>query len=405
MQQDLLSHNPLRRLRQLVPAPFFLRALLLLALGGGCMAVVFLHLAALPAATTALRLWFWYAVVLLLGNGYLLLVYPVRESFAFPQGRSHPILFTLVALAYGVEFFLLRTGLAAGANPWLMAFTAFLPACTASGLAWAPALGLVVVGSLVLKLALAAYTGLDFFVLVLLAQLVVLILFKALIEEFHQRTLLNLSLAELQATRHLLEQSVAQSTRQQVARDLHDELGHLVTRLHLNLQHYLTQQSTADPLLKETAGLLQELQQQVRNIALQLRQNPTFDLKGTLQALAQAIAKPRITLHLNELEDDCPAAIGEVLFRISQEAITNCLRHSNATHINLRIQHTDGRYQLEIEDNGTLGTQPAAGSGLAGLRERVTALNGELNFHAGANGFLIQATLPESQNAPLPAAD
>jgi signal transduction histidine kinase len=84
------------------------------------------------------------------------------------------------------------------------------------------------------------------------------------------------------------------------------------------------------------------------------------------------------------------------LYRIVQEALNNAARHSGAERVRIQISETDGALQAQIVDDGA-GFDPEAprsGFGLAGMRERVVLLNGELEIASSADGTRVSAALP-----------
>lgn len=395
---------PLRRLRDLVPGYFLARTLLLLLLGLSIIGLMGLHLFSLPDANNTRLLYGAYGVVSMLANGYLILWYPLREAEDIPGQHTHPLLLLLVALSLALALATVHASAGHGADTQLMAFSLLLPACSAAGLRWAQATVLLSLSGIATLVLLAPLSGLSFAALLVVSQFVTLLLFKSMIEEFQNRLQLDLNLAELQATQALLKQSVAQSTRHAIARDLHDELGHLVTRLHLCLQALQT--STAPGLPWQQANeLLEALRLQIRAIALQLRQSSTFELRETLNLLGQSVTRPVIQWDLAQLPEHCPAPQGEVIFRLCQEAITNCLRHSNASHLHIQVRQQSGALLIRVGDNGDHAGPVVPGSGLAGLQERLATLGGTLTFPTHERGFTLEARLPVTSHDQIPAAD
>jgi signal transduction histidine kinase len=97
-----------------------------------------------------------------------------------------------------------------------------------------------------------------------------------------------------------------------------------------------------------------------------------------------------------------PAPFDLAAYRIAQEALTNVIRHAAATTVWIRVTYGAGDLRLRVEDDGRgvpVGEPAGGGSGIAGMRERLAALGGEL--HTGARpggGFQVAARLP----LPLP---
>lgn len=393
--------QPCQRLLAIVPAYFLMRALLLLLLGLCCVALLFAHLQTQAVSTATLLAFILFVVTLLLANAYLILWYPLQEAGNAPNHSRHPVLFMLAGLSLTLALLVLYSGSQQGADARILAFGLLLPACSAAGLRWTWAIALLSLAALATLSLLTPHTGWLFALLVLASQFVTLILFKSMIEEFQNRRLLDLNLAELQAAQALLHQNAVHATRHAIARDLHDELGHQVTRLHHCLQGLQRQ----DGNWQQAGELLATLHRQIRAIALQLRQSPVFELQDTLALLGQSIARPSITWTLDNLPSQCAVPQGEALFRLCQEAITNCLRHSNASHMHIRIHRTSAGFHVRAEDNGNCQGPITPGNGLSGLRERVETLGGELTFAAHEGGFVLEARLPESHHDAHRTAD
>lgn len=93
-----------------------------------------------------------------------------------------------------------------------------------------------------------------------------------------------------------------------------------------------------------------------------------------------------------------PATIDVVIYRIAQEAITNCLKHAGlGAEVDLRIRYLASDIELELSDNGNGSRRASAGSGLGqqGMRERVAAVGGRIEIGPRTRGgYLVRATIP-----------
>ena len=90
--------------------------------------------------------------------------------------------------------------------------------------------------------------------------------------------------------------------------------------------------------------------------------------------------------------------IQHTVFRLVQEAVTNSLKHSDASHIRVDIDTGgDGNIEVSVTDNGGSShrstTIPQFGNGLTGMQERIRALTGVLEVHAG-DGWRVSASIP-----------
>lgn len=206
---------------------------------------------------------------------------------------------------------------------------------------------------------------------------------------------------ELLATRELLAQSSRHSERLRIARDLHDTLGHHLTALILQLE-VASHQSPAPARQKveQALALGRLLLADLRNAVSELRDADDVDLHAALQMLAQNTPGLQIDLGLAlPVVKDMQRA--EVLLRCAQEGLTNCLRHSGGSHCEIALQQQDEQLVLTLQDDGRSATprRIVPGNGLAGMRERVTALGGSVSWQAGTAGFVLQVRLPAEHTA------
>ncbi len=182
--------------------------------------------------------------------------------------------------------------------------------------------------------------------------------------------------------------------RRHLAREIHDELGQLLTGLSLNLK--LCQQAVPndpqvahDRLAKANAVVRQTIEQSHRLIA-DLRP-PILDdlgLAPALQAeLNQRLAPLDIAAHLDTEGDveRLPADMRTATFRIVQEAITNVIRHANARQVYVRLQRAADGLTVTVEDDGVglpngdlRGSDGCEALGILGMQERAGALGGRL---------------------------
>ena len=202
--------------------------------------------------------------------------------------------------------------------------------------------------------------------------------------------------ADLLATRALLADSARDAERVRVARELHDVAGHKLTAMKLNLRAL-----AADPALAQheeiavAQQLSAELLDDLRNVVQALRDAHGLDMHTALRALAAPMPRPLLQLEIDEQVHIADPVIAETLLRVVQEAMTNAARHADASLLSVSLQLRDGRIVLGIEDDGRLRGPLREGNGLAGMRERVAAVDGHLRVETTAHGSLrLQADLP-----------
>lgn len=201
--------------------------------------------------------------------------------------------------------------------------------------------------------------------------------------------------AQLQATQALLGETVRASERMRIARDLHDSIGHHLTALNLHLDLALRQSAPAAPASLQTSReLAQGLLAEVRGVVGAARQERGVGVEAALRLLCAGIPAPAIALTIDERVGACSPATAHALFRCVQEAITNAVRHADASRLTIDIAHDGTQILVDIADDGRGGAAPE-GNGLAGMRERVTEQGGTLRIEsAPGQGLRLSMTLP-----------
>ena len=219
-------------------------------------------------------------------------------------------------------------------------------------------------------------------------------------------TLTNIELrAQLEKNQQLAIKmvNVQESERKHLSQELHDELGQNLTAFKTDLAVLtsMTDQSVSAIVttLKQNANSMYD---SVYHLMHYLRPRELDEL-GLAKALSQGKFKSlmhkekvRYITHLciNEaIRDEHQIAI----YRICQEAITNCIKHSCASELVISLDSNSDLITLIIQDNGNVATTAShsGGYGLAFIDERVTALGGQCSF-SNEQGFTINATFPIS---------
>ncbi|MDO9318520.1 MAG: histidine kinase [Gammaproteobacteria bacterium] len=201
---------------------------------------------------------------------------------------------------------------------------------------------------------------------------------------------------ELVATRELLLQSSRQSERLRIARDLHDLLGHHLTALILNLEvaTHLTE-GKGQQKVEQALALGKLLLGDLRTAVSELREDDAIELLQALTTLVQDTPRLQIELAL-QTQTVNDVRIAETILRCTQEALTNCLRHSDATRCDIDLRSEAGSLTLTVQDNGSAVASIRAGNGLKGMAERVRQLGGAVMWLAGSTGFQLTVVLPDA---------
>jgi len=198
--------------------------------------------------------------------------------------------------------------------------------------------------------------------------------------------------------------------RRKFSRELHDSLGQYLVGVKMNLELYADQANGA--YLTEAMQLLGEAIAETRTIS-HLLHPPLLDEAGFssaarwyLEGFAQR-SGIEVKVDLPEDARRLPRPLALGLFRVLQESLTNIHRHSGSTKAEIALTILRDRVMLKVRDYGkgiapeTLDVFRAiginSGVGLAGMRERVRELGGQLTIEACAPGILISASLPLSE--------
>lgn len=218
----------------------------------------------------------------------------------------------------------------------------------------------------------------------------------------------------LQDNRELARRTLAvqEEERKHLARELHDELGQYLNAIKLDARSIEGEGADAETTrtARRIAASADHVYGVVSGLVRRLRP-AALDELGLLAALEACVGQwrqthPTLQVHLiarGEL-DDLGETLNLAIYRIVQEGLTNCVRHAAASRIEIslfRESASPGRILLEIRDDG-VGLQEgfAAGSGLAGMRERVQVLGGEFRWLSEAGeGVTIRAELPTGEKA------
>ena len=205
---------------------------------------------------------------------------------------------------------------------------------------------------------------------------------------------------------------VREAERTRMARRIHDELGHAMTDLKLDLAWLarrltdagITARSAIRKRISAMSRRVESEAQAVRRIATELRP-PVLDALGLAAAIEwqtrefQQRTQIQCTVEVSHVLPELDGPRVTALFRAFQEILSNVAGHAQATRVEVRLTEQAGRLVLQVRDNGR-GITPAEQSnpnalGLLGMRERAAALGGEVAFEGVSNrGTLVTVAIP-----------
>ena len=227
-----------------------------------------------------------------------------------------------------------------------------------------------------------------------------------LAETFAARAAVAVDLSERVASDALRRVVSAQELeRQRLARELHDETGQALTSILLGLKR--VEDATSASEASEAAGELRDLVvstlQDVRRLAVELRPKALddFGLVSALERLVETFQEQtgiEVDLEPRLGEDRLPFDVETTLYRITQEALTNVVKHAQAKHVSIVLTRRDGSVSAVIEDDGRGFSSVSSnedGLGLLGMRERISLVGGRLDVESSpGSGTTLSIEVP-----------
>ena len=220
------------------------------------------------------------------------------------------------------------------------------------------------------------------------------------------RTLGQLS----QDNRRLLRKivSLQDDERQDIARELHDELGPLLFGIRANTIALVENASQAGAALETSAqGILQSVEAlQYANRRILDRLRPLYiqelGLERSIDTLLQNARSQapglKLTAHITPELNEVDGLLSQTVYRVIQEAVTNVLRHANAHAMAVTAIRQGRELTIEVSDDGIgFAADQVLGRGLTGMQERVRALSGTLELLREKGRTWIRCRLPTDQ--------
>ncbi|HSF61531.1 MAG TPA: PAS domain S-box protein [Gaiellaceae bacterium] len=202
---------------------------------------------------------------------------------------------------------------------------------------------------------------------------------------------------ELRASRARLVVA-ADEARQELERNLHDGAQQRLVALSVSLR-LAESKLDADPAAassiltsarEELAQALSELRELARGI-----HPAVLTDRGLGPAVEGLVARTPVPVEVDVCSGRLPAAVEAASYYVVAEALTNVAKYSNASGASVEVTREDGRVVIQVTDDGTGGADPARGSGLRGLADRVAALDGVLSVESAVGqGTRVRAEIP-----------
>jgi signal transduction histidine kinase len=189
------------------------------------------------------------------------------------------------------------------------------------------------------------------------------------------------------------------AARRRIERDLHDGAQQRLVALALDLRLARSKldkdPTTAAELLDASIAELAQATDELRELARGIHPAVLTD-RGLGPALEALATRAPLPVELESLPvERLPESVEAAAYFVVAEALTNVAKYAAATHAEVSVERTNGKLVVEVRDDGVGGADPAAGSGLRGLADRVAALDGRLEVSSpGGSGTLVHAEVP-----------
>jgi signal transduction histidine kinase len=206
----------------------------------------------------------------------------------------------------------------------------------------------------------------------------------------------SLTLENERLARRIVESSDA--ARRRIERDLHDGAQQRLVSLALTLQLLATRLDGDPEAARQLAAARAELDQaldELRELARGIHPSVLSD-RGLAAALEGLAGRAPVPVELAATpQERLPERVESASYFVVAEALTNVAKYANASRVTVTVTRADGRVLVEVADDGVGGADPARGSGLRGLLDRVSALGGTLEVESPpGSGTTVRAAIP-----------
>ena len=222
-----------------------------------------------------------------------------------------------------------------------------------------------------------------------------------------ERLTLELEEANLQLAAYATqaEELAMTQERNRLAREIHDNLGHYLTIVNVQIEAAKVVMDSDPTRALEAMNKAQELTQKgltrVRESVAALRESPVSN-RSLGEAIASLVEEARSAGIVTEFRvAGEPLAlehkIALAIYRAAQEGLTNVRRHARASRVDVLLDFQPSEVRLEVKDNGVGAAETGGGFGLLGIRERMQLLGGRLEISTEVGkGFCLTASVPMS---------
>jgi signal transduction histidine kinase len=199
---------------------------------------------------------------------------------------------------------------------------------------------------------------------------------------------------EIRASRERIVEA-ADEERRRLQRRLHEGPESRLERISelLSSAKEVTATGPGESIAKAEAQL-SKIRDDLRRLALGLHPGGLSE-RSLAEALASLVADASLATELEVLAHGVPPSIAACVYFVCAEAIANASKHASADLVRISVVAGEDRVTVEIEDDGVGGADPARGTGLRGLRDRIEALGGTLSVQSSeGRGTRLAAVIP-----------
>jgi signal transduction histidine kinase len=202
--------------------------------------------------------------------------------------------------------------------------------------------------------------------------------------------------------------------RKSLSRELHDEVGQTLTAIGIDLANVLSTKAAVPDTLRtrveDAKRLNTDAMRVIRDLAMGLRPSMLDDLglEPALEWQGREFSRHTgvpATVEVDGSLEGLPESHRTCIYRVVQEALTNCAKHANATKVVVRVHGQPDCVEVTIRDNGVgfnPAVRPRAGLGLLGLTERVQELEGRINISSQPQkGTMLRVHIPVPHGAAV----
>lgn len=190
--------------------------------------------------------------------------------------------------------------------------------------------------------------------------------------------------------------------RNRIAREIHDNVGHMLTRsiLQVGAIKTINQNENLVSPLDDLHSTLNTAMTSIRSSVHDLH-DESIDLNLAISEIISGIDKLDITYDY-DMGQNIPKDIKYCFISVTKEAVSNTIKHSNATKMDILVREHPGFYQLQIQDNGTdIKPEPESGIGLINIKDRVKSLKGNLKISTNSGFKILISVIKNMEETPL----